>query len=75
MLFVMTEVGHAFLSDAADNVYDNEGSFSGTCEMGTARRALGAIGKFFLTWMRFVARIIPLFWYFGSYANRQIPSP
>ena len=66
MLFVMTEVGHAFLTDAADNVYGNEGSFCGTCEMGVAKRVLGAIGKFFQTWMRFVARIILLFWHFGS---------
>ena len=27
---------------------------------------LGAIGKFFLMWMRFVARIILLFWHYGS---------
>ena len=34
--------------------------------MGVAKRVLGAIGKFFLMCMRFVARIILLFWRYGS---------
>ena len=34
--------------------------------MGVAKRVLVAIGKFFLMWMRLVARIILLFWHFGS---------
>ena len=38
----------------------------GACEMGVAKRVLGAIGKLFLMWMRFVARIILLFWHYGS---------
>ena len=38
----------------------------GACEMGVAKRVLCAIGKFFLMWARFVARIILLFWHYGS---------
>ena len=34
--------------------------------MGVAKRVLSAIGKFFLMWMRFVARIILLLWHYGS---------
>lgn len=34
--------------------------------MGVAKRVMREIGKFFLMWMRFVARIILLFWHFGS---------
>ena len=34
--------------------------------MGVAKRVLGAIGKFFLMWARLVARIILLFWHYGS---------
>ena len=41
--------------------------------MGVAKRVLRAIGtvlryvgKFCLAWMRFVARIILLFWHYGS---------
>ena len=34
--------------------------------MGVSKRVLGAIGKLFLMWMRFVARIILLFWHYGS---------
>ena len=34
--------------------------------MGVAKRVLGAIGKLFLMWMIFVARIILLFWHYGS---------
>ena len=38
----------------------------GACEMGVAKRVLGAIGKFCLVWMRFVARVILLFWHYGG---------
>ena len=34
--------------------------------MGVAKRVLGAIGKFCLVWMRFVARVILLFWHYGG---------
>ena len=34
--------------------------------MGVAQRVLGAIGKFCLAWMRFVARVILLFWHYGG---------
>lgn len=34
--------------------------------MGVAKRVLSAIGKFCVAWMRFVARIILLFWHYGS---------
>lgn len=34
--------------------------------MGVAKRVLGAIGKFLLMWMRFVARVILLFWHYRS---------
>ena len=34
--------------------------------MGVAKRIPGAIGKFFLMWAGFVARIILLFWHYGS---------
>jgi hypothetical protein len=30
------------------------------------KRVLGAIGKFCLAWMRFVARVILLFWHYGG---------
>lgn len=33
--------------------------------MGVAKRVLGAIGKFCLAWMRFVARIITFYWWWS----------
>ena len=34
--------------------------------MVVVKRVLGTIGKFFLMWMKFVARVILLFWHYGS---------
>jgi hypothetical protein len=33
--------------------------------MGVAKRILGAIGKLFLMWMRFVARVITFYWWWN----------
>lgn len=62
----MTETSYGFLSGAVASVYSGRYFRVGTCEMGVAKRVLCAIGKFFLMWMRFVARIILLFWHYES---------